>query len=337
MRPRRVVRAVCRILLVAALGLSVACQAAPAGTRPTRLILNGPAGGQQAPFMYARALGYYADEGLNVTIDEAHGSRDAAQRVARGERDFAFADPLAIWQTRAAGDPLHIVSTILQDSGDEVISLRRAPVTSVEALRGLSIGVTRGTAASVLLEEALGRQGLSPGSVDIVDLAPADRVVALRQGRVSAIVGRRDVHALQLQAQGEQITELPYRDMGVQLPGLSIAASDDLIAHDPQTVQHFVRASLRAWQAAREDPRPAGRAVVEQFLAGYEEEIVTQLRADLSLVCVPGTDRLGAPPPAPGLSAGLDLLTRRGLLRPPLSAQDAVTDAFMPTDAPACS
>jgi NitT/TauT family transport system substrate-binding protein len=330
------VRALAWIWLVVLLS---ACDgpAAPTPLRVVRLSLNGPAGGQQAGFVFARKLGFYAEEGLDVVMEEARGSRDAAQRVADSGSDFAFADAVAIWQLRAAGAPLSLVSTIFQDSGDEILSVRRAPITRPAELRGATIGATSGTIARILLDEVLDLNQLGPPTVTIVDTGPADLVSALRLRHVSAVAGRRDFHSLVLRDQGEDVVELPYHALGVSVAGLSLAASDKLILRDPQVVERFVSASLRGWDAARKNPRPAGRAVVEQFLAGYEEDVVNQLSADLPLLCGPHNYRVGMPPSQGELRATLDLLVRRGLISatgPTLAGYS--TDGFIPADAPTC-
>ncbi len=329
-------------LLVAVLvGLSAACVApgplgAPgSGSRQVRLTLNAMAGGQQAGFIYAHKLGYYAEEGLDISIEEGRGSRDTAERVAATRSDFGYADALAIMQSRAAGGALTVVSTLLQTSGYAILSLQPLALTQPSDLRSRTIGATSGTTARILLDAVLAANHIDAGDVTIVDIRPADLVSALRTGRVAAIVGTRDFHALQLQSLGESVVEMPYGDIGVPLVGLSIVASDGLIQRDPQLVEGFIRASLRGWDAARRNPELAGRAVLEQFLAGYEGQVVTQLRSDLPLLCGPDNAVVGMPS-AGSWRTTSDLYTRYQLLAvgPPIA--DFVTSRFIATNAPKC-
>jgi NitT/TauT family transport system substrate-binding protein len=293
------------------------------------------AGGQQAGFIYARQLGYYAEAGLEVRIDEGHGSRETAERVADGRSDFGYADPLAIIQTRAAGGALTVVSTLFQTSGYAILSLQSRAVRQPSDLRGAAIGATSGTTARILLDAVLAANHLDSGEVTVLDIGPLDLVGALRTGRVAAIVGTRDFHTLQLQSLGENVNELPFADSGAPLVGLSLAANDGLIQRDPQLVEGFIRASLRGWDAARRSPELAGRAVIDQFLADYEGQIVTQLRSELPLLCGPDNAGLGRPSAASWQTTA-DLYSRYQLLAavPPIA--DFVTSRFIGPNDPTC-
>jgi len=62
------------------------------GAKPLKLTLNFLAGGPQAGFMYAKALGLYDKAGINVTIEEGRGSGTTAQLVATGQTDVVEYD-----------------------------------------------------------------------------------------------------------------------------------------------------------------------------------------------------------------------------------------------------
>lgn len=332
-----------RLVVSAVLGLvalaAAACgppgpRVAP-GARPVRLTLNAMAGGQQAGFLVAHQLGYYAEEGIDVTIDEGQGSRDTAERVATGRTDFGYADALSILQTRAAGGALTVVSTLQQTSGYAILSLKSRAIEHSTDLRGRAIGAPSGTTGLILLDAVLAANHLEPADLRIVDIGPADLVGALRSGRVDAIVGSRDFQTLQLRSRNETVVELAYADLGAPVVGLSLVANDSLVQREPELIAGFVRASLRGWDAARQHPEPAGRAVLEQFLAGYEDEVVAQLRSDLPLLCGPDNPMVGLPS-ASSWQTTADLYARYQLLArtPPIA--DFVTSRFVGASAPRC-
>lgn len=57
--------------------------------------------GPSAPFLMALEKGYFADEGLDVTIDSGNGSAGAVTRVATNSYDMGFADYSALTETTA--------------------------------------------------------------------------------------------------------------------------------------------------------------------------------------------------------------------------------------------
>src|SRR4051812_16100820 len=52
--------------------------------------------GQQTPFLLTQARGYFAQQGLNVTLDAGTGSAAAVQRVASGTYDMGYGDTSAL-------------------------------------------------------------------------------------------------------------------------------------------------------------------------------------------------------------------------------------------------
>ena len=55
-----------------------------------------------APLFYAEAMGYFEEEGLNVTIDQGEGSAATVTRIMGGAYDAGFGDINAIIQNAAA-------------------------------------------------------------------------------------------------------------------------------------------------------------------------------------------------------------------------------------------
>ena len=76
------------ILLLAALGRG-AVTAADAAER-VKVGLDLTVSGYHAPWMVAQAKGYFAAQGLDVTIGRGFGSGDTVKRVASGEIDVGF-------------------------------------------------------------------------------------------------------------------------------------------------------------------------------------------------------------------------------------------------------
>ena len=77
------------ILTATALGL--AAGGAEAST-PVGFVLNWIAGGDHAPYYYAKQEGWYEAAGLDLSIEVGQGSTFAAQRVGLGQTPIGLAD-----------------------------------------------------------------------------------------------------------------------------------------------------------------------------------------------------------------------------------------------------
>src|SRR5712692_820634 len=61
-----------------------------------RFTLDWVIDGQQTPFFLTQAKGYFAQQGLSVTLDAGTGSAAAVQRVATGTYDMGYGDTSAL-------------------------------------------------------------------------------------------------------------------------------------------------------------------------------------------------------------------------------------------------
>ena len=137
---RRTMLQAAAAMIAAALAVTVQAQA----LKPMKLTLNFLAGGPQAGFMYAKALGLYEKAGIDLTIEEGRGSGTTAQLVATGQTDIGFADAPAAMQLRAKNAPVKIIAPILQTNGFAIITLEETGIRTPADLVGKRVAVQAG-------------------------------------------------------------------------------------------------------------------------------------------------------------------------------------------------
>ena len=327
-----------RMLAAAALAVALASGTAQAqgGGKPMKLTLNFLAGGPQAGFMYAKALGLYDKAGINLTIEEGRGSGTTAQLVATGQTDVGFADAPAAMQLRAKNAPVKIIAPVLQTNGFAIISLEESNIRKPADLVGKRVALQAGTAQTILLTPILAANGIDPQKFNTVSIDPSALVGALIEKKVDAILGGADFQSVQIRDRGFKVHDIFYRDVGVPTVGLSIIARDDRIAADPDLYRKFVAASLEGWDAARKNPAAASEAVVKMFPAATKEQIEKQLDVDLQLVCAPGATALGRVPDK-NWETTFALLTKYLELPATKPVTDYYTVDLLPANPPKCS
>jgi NitT/TauT family transport system substrate-binding protein len=322
-------------LVLPILSACITSRAPAVSAQRVKLTLNAPAGGTHAGFVYAKALGQYADVGLDVTIDEGRGSHITTQRVASGATTFGVVDATTAMQLRAQGAPVTIVAVVMQSTPFAIFSLESSHITEPRDLIDRTLGIPPNTTEAALLPAALASSEIASGRVKVVPVEPTVLLDALLERRVDAIVGSADFHGVQLRTNGVRIHELAYRDLGVRLASLAVVANDSLIRDDPALVNAFVAASLRGWDATRQNPYAAAKAVADRFLPSDPSFVFAQLEQDVRFLCAPDAEVLGMPSDA-SWQASEVLLTSRGLLSVDRSVHDYYTRHFIPADAPRC-
>jgi NitT/TauT family transport system substrate-binding protein len=258
MRPLRLLLAIAVLPLVAACecGPFAAC-AAPAESepplRPVTLLLGFRPDVQFAPFYVAQQEGFYADAGLEVTIEHRQ-APDVQRLVADGEAEFGVADATDVMIARTADIPIRYVSTLYQSFPVAVIGPAGAVPQEPANLAGMTIGTPGqfGSSWHALLA-LLDAGGLTADDVTIREYPQFNQVDGLTNGDVELITGFRNNEPLQLEARGMGV-ELLTVDEVAPLPGPGMIAGDDLLADDPDLVRAFVEATAAAQAAVIADP-----------------------------------------------------------------------------------
>jgi NitT/TauT family transport system substrate-binding protein len=253
-------------VLIASLALVLAaCQPAPQPTasvtpasadaelRQVTLALGFRPDVQFAPFYVAQREGFYANAGLEVTI-EHHQAPDVQRLVADGQAEFGVADATDVMIARTSGIPIKYASTLYQSFPVALIGEAAAVPEEPAGLAGTTIGTPGrfGSSWHALLA-LLDAGGLSEDDVTIREYPQFNQSDGLANGDVELITGFRNNEPLRLEAQG-LVVELLTIDEVAPLPGPGMIVGDELLEAEPELVRAFVDATAAAQAAVIADP-----------------------------------------------------------------------------------
>jgi NitT/TauT family transport system substrate-binding protein len=241
--------------------------------RPVRLLLGFRPDVQFAPFYLAQQEGFYADAGLDVTIEHADGG-ELIRLVADGQAEFGVADATDVMIARTAGIPITYVSTLFQSFPVALVGLAGSVPADPAELAGLHIGTPGmfGSSWHALLA-LLKAGGLTPDDVTIREYPQFNQVDGLLNGDVDLITGFRNNEPLRLAAEGMD-TDLLTIDEVAPLPGPGVVVGDELLAEDRSLVQAFASATAAAQEAVIHEPA-AGLAAAATAVPTLSEDIAT--------------------------------------------------------------
>jgi NitT/TauT family transport system substrate-binding protein len=151
-----------------------------------RIALGSP--GTQSismPTMLAQELGFYKEAGLNVTLIEFQGGAKALESLMGGSADVVSGFYDHTIQMAAEGKQLRAFVAMLNFPGWVLVS---PGVTSVEGLRGKTVGVTSlGSSSHMILNYLLARHGMKPEDVSTTSIgSSATAVGAVIHNKVDA-------------------------------------------------------------------------------------------------------------------------------------------------------
>jgi len=250
-----------------------ACLAAPAIARASpdvvKLTLDIRRYGGNAPFLLAQDRGFYAEEGIDITIDGSTGSGDAITRIAGGAYDFGFADlgTMIEFCVRNPGQGPMMVMTIIDRVPASLISFKSAGISKLSDIVGRKVGVGQADAVSRLLPAVLRLNHIDIEKVDRQIVSAQLRDSMLLRHVVDAVVGLDYTVVFNLignDVQPEQLNIVGFADYGLDFWGNGLIASRAVIARDPSLVRRITRASARGWVAAAADPHAAIDALLRR-------------------------------------------------------------------------
>lgn len=225
-------------------------------------IIQGP----QAPFLLALEKGYYAREGITLTIDRGFGSADAVTKIATGAYQLGYADVNSMieFNARNPGRELVAIAILLNQPPFAILTLRREGITRPVDLYGKRLGAPAGDAPRRLWPLFARAVGLPATAVEWITMDVPLREPMLIRGEVNAISGFYFTSFLNLKAarvDPNDIIAFMYNDQGLPLYGNAIIAPPSLLEREPEAVRGFLRAFIRALQDSITNPAEAVAAV----------------------------------------------------------------------------
>lgn len=316
MSPLRLASAILAMLLAActSIGPSTTGDASVGPVlRAVRLLLGYQPDVQFAPFYVAQQEGFYADAGLEVTIE--HRDAPSVQRlVADGDAEFGVADATDVMIARTNGIPIRYVSTLYQRFPVALIGPAGEVPTDPSELDGLGIGTPGrfGSSWHALLA-LLDAGGLTADDVTIREYPQFNQVDGLSNGDVDLITGFRNNEPLRLEARDVAVDLLTVDDVA-PLPGPGVIVGDELLDADPDLVRAFARATAAAQAAVIDDPNLGFAAAQEVVPTIAEDPEVARAVLDATIELWRGDEFASGRIPEELWASGFETMERLGFI-----------------------
>jgi NitT/TauT family transport system substrate-binding protein len=226
--------------------------------------------GIHAWYFWAKEKGYFADEKLDVTIDQGEGSAATVARIMSGAYDAGFGDVNAIIQTAAQkpGEAPLMVYMIYNKAPFALLTKADSSIKTVKDLDGKKLGTAPGGAALKLLPLLAKKNGLDASTIAITQVAPNLQEQILIQGQVDVSAVFTATSYMNLLAQkldpDKDFRWIYYADSGLDLYSNGIMVSAKLAKDKPEAVKGLVKAINRALKETMADPDAAIELLAKQ-------------------------------------------------------------------------
>ncbi|HEX2198325.1 MAG TPA: ABC transporter substrate-binding protein [Burkholderiales bacterium] len=282
-------------MLVAALALSMLPQAGMAAERKITFMLDFIALGRHAPWYVPIAKGYYKEEGLDVTVVPSKGTADVIKGVETGIAQLGFIDVPSLVAGGEAVRNIKMVGVNYQKAPYCVFSLNPgANVTSPKDMVGLEFGSSTASFVWKIHQAFMKMHGLDPSTLKVVNIDGSARVPMLAARKVQAIdLFVMSEPGLKRAVKDAEVKCLLLGDHGLDIYANGIGVKEDFLKQNPQVVRGFIRAALRGWKFALDNPEEAAKIQVQYVKALDPKIIVEELGIVRRLAVVPDTEKNG--------------------------------------------
>lgn len=283
------------------------------------------------------ALGYYAEEGLEIEFQGSSGSGASLQMVEAGSVLFGAAESDAVLQAREQGAKAKAFYTLKQRSSYTIGVLPDSPIKQLSDLKGKKIGsLSLGVGAVGVTKASLEAIGIPATDYTLIATgggAPA--AVALREGRVDALgvpmwaFGRMENDGMTL-----RYITLPANS---RKAGFTLVATDATLEKEKKAAIGICRAISRGLYFALQNPVKAIELFYKTFPQAKPQNVNVDAQAKADLHILQGfladavlegpNEQLGSLSEKRWTEAA-KFIQELGIYQGKAKVQDAMTEAF---------
>lgn len=217
-----------------------------------------------APLIVAQQQGYFAKQGLDVTLVSPADPNDGPKLVAANQADMTIDYQAGLLQQVEQGLPLMRVGVLFPMNLNVMVVLKNGPVKTLKDLKGKTVGTSITSLDQGMLDVMLRHVGLSPKDVTLVNVN-YNLVQALLTHKVDAITGvMRNVEPIEIELAGQPVLMFSSDDYGVPKSESEIWVVNSAHAHDPW-VNQFLTAIQQATQYLQKNPESTWQGFAKAY------------------------------------------------------------------------
>jgi NitT/TauT family transport system substrate-binding protein len=257
------------IAAIASMSLIAACQGKYSG--PSQSISIGiTVSAANVVFFTAESQHYFANNGINLTLDTYSTGPSAITDLVNGKIDIAYTSEYPVVTGAFANDNISIVTNISTSYVTNLVALTSSGISNIADLKGKNIGVPFGTISQFYFGQFLELNGMSISDVTLVNLPVAQDVTALGNGSVDAVV-TRDPYESQIDNQYPDGT-VTWSVQSSQALNDVLVCRNDWIQQNPALLQRFLDALKQSENYIISHPTEA-KAILQQNYTSSNEYV----------------------------------------------------------------
>ncbi|MCX7523321.1 ABC transporter substrate-binding protein [Microbacterium sp. STN6] len=245
----------------------------PSKSEPTKVTLGVIPIPDTAPAYLGKEKGFFADEGIDLTIQPTTGGAAAVPGVVSGTYDFAFGNYVSVMVAEDKGLDLSYVANGNAATGDPgfqaVIVPKDSPIKTAADLSGKRVSVNNlANINDTTIRAIVDRDGGDSSKIKFVEVAFPDAEAAVANKQVDAATVNPYLGSM---SKDYRVITFNFSGFDPKLDVAGYFTKGDTIKNKPELVKAFTKAMNKSLDYAQEHPDE-----VRQIITTY-----TKMSADM--------------------------------------------------------
>ncbi len=231
----------------------------------------------------AEDKGFFAQNGLNVTLKEYSSGSSSLKAISTNDADFSVSSEYAFITQVQNGADIQQIATIDKAENEYLIARKDKGISNVSDLKGKKIGVIRNGAAEFYLGRYLYLHGINLDEVTIVNEQFAQSVISMNNGTIDAtLLPEPQAYTIQNNLGNNGVS---WPAQSGQMLFMAISTSRNTIDKNPELIVRLLHSLHQADEFVLTHPEEA-KAIVQKkmnYEPAYLEKIWPEHRFMLTL------------------------------------------------------
>lgn len=313
------------LLIVAGCGSG---EAGKSDLKPVKFVLDWTPNTNHTGIYVAQEKGYFKDEGLDVEI-MLPGEAGASQLVATGKADFGINYQESIMMARNEGLPIVSIAAIMQHNTAGFASPVEKGITKAADFEGKVYGSGMDGLAAAIMKTAMEENGADFSKLEATNIGTSDYFVAVKRDIDFSLVFQGWT-GIEAEIRGEELNMIYMKDLseGLDFYTPVIATNEKLIVDNPELAEKFIRAAVKGYEFAVDNPAEAAEILIKAE-PDLNEELVEKSQAWISEQYIDDASSFGVQEMG-RWEAVRDFMLEHELIEADFDVSKAFTSEFLP-------
>ena len=204
--------------------------------------------GLHAAFYLAQEKGWFAEQGLQVEIEDGNGTGPALALIAGGKYDIAQISLGALPIAREKGMPVKSIATLLRKGDFGLVVDEAGGIKTPKDLEGKTILYSPGSVETPFIDAYLAAAGVDKSKVNLTSVDVGAKISSYMSGKGDGMFAPVSLYTLK-GITPRASRRMLFTDYNIDLPGFGLIANEETIARRPKVLAAFVAVYQRAWIA----------------------------------------------------------------------------------------